>query len=317
MSSEQVKELAANANRNTDDLPLLEFHAPRQLFDETRDLNVELLYQHKGGLVPPGTEIPDPETTYLAMIDPLLEIGRSNLANQAMAMLSQVERRDPSTLHVAIAKLNLDSGNLKAAEEALVKASEAQKPEGGLYAETQELWGLLRERTGERPTAITHFANAANADGNRTVSMKKLAELHASDQSWINAATWMERYIQTMPRDVGHSWAALGDYRMAAEQPDEALKALKTSVQIDQYTYWARYRMARLFTDQKQTEDAIRQYEFILKYAYDRDADVYIQLANIYKEGNRMADARRVLEKGKRIFPTNADIYRLYKDVSE
>jgi tetratricopeptide (TPR) repeat protein len=86
---------------------------------------------------------------------------------------------------------------------------------------------------------------------------------------------------------------------------------------VDPYTYWAHYRMARLFEDRKQTEDAIRQYEFILKYAFDRDADVYLKLAKIYQSEGRIKEARRVLAKGKRLFPTNADIFRLYQDVAE
>src|SRR6185295_2344255 len=39
MSTEAVRKFASKARRNTDDHPLLEFHAPRQLFSDTRDLN--------------------------------------------------------------------------------------------------------------------------------------------------------------------------------------------------------------------------------------------------------------------------------------
>src|SRR5438876_7628101 len=43
MSTEAVRKFASKARRNTDDHPLLEFHAPRQLFSDTRDLNIDLL----------------------------------------------------------------------------------------------------------------------------------------------------------------------------------------------------------------------------------------------------------------------------------
>ena len=36
MGSDSVRKFSANAGHNSDDLPLLEFHAPRQLFRETR-----------------------------------------------------------------------------------------------------------------------------------------------------------------------------------------------------------------------------------------------------------------------------------------
>ena len=67
MGSEQARKFSANAGHNTDDLPLLEFHAPRQLFRETRTLNVNLLYENKDGLIPEGTELGDPERVYSAV----------------------------------------------------------------------------------------------------------------------------------------------------------------------------------------------------------------------------------------------------------
>src|SRR5947209_13948807 len=90
MSTEAVRKFASKARRNTDDHPLLEFHAPRQLFSDTRDLNIELLYESKDGLLPQGAEAADLEAAYTGMIEPLLVFKRSNLANQAMALLAQV-----------------------------------------------------------------------------------------------------------------------------------------------------------------------------------------------------------------------------------
>jgi len=315
LSSDEVRTFAANAAANTDDHPLLEFHAPRQLFEDTRDLNVDLLYSRKGGLIPPGTDIDDPETTYRAMIEPLLAIKRSNLANQAMALLAQTDRRDPATLHVAIARIDLDSGNLSAAEEALRKASESQKTEGPVYAETEELWGSFYERFGAQTDAIAHYEHAVTADDSRALSFKKLAELNATKQDWNQAARWMERYVAFKPREIGQSWALLGDYRLAANHPESAMAALETALRLDPYTYWARWRLARLFEERKQFENAVEQYEFTLKYAFDRDPDVYLRLAKLYQTMGRAADAERVIAKGRRIFATNAEIYRLYQDI--
>jgi len=54
-----------------------------------------------------------------------------------------------------------------------------------------------------------------------------------------------------------------------------------------------------------------------VKYAFDRDPDVYLKLANIYKDAGRKRDALRVLAKGTRILSTNSAIYRLYREVQE
>src|SRR5207237_3295359 len=105
--------------RNPHDHPLLEFHAPRQLFSDTRDLNIDLLYEAKDGLLPQGTELSNSESAYFGMIETFLYFKRSNLANQSMALLAQVPHKEEASLQLAIANLNLNSGNSNRAGDAL------------------------------------------------------------------------------------------------------------------------------------------------------------------------------------------------------
>src|SRR5262249_24436373 len=143
MSTDAVRKFASKARRNTDDHPLLEFHAPRQLFSDTRDLNIELLYEAKDGLLPHGTEVADQQGTYYGVIEPFLFFKRSNLASQSMALLAQVPRKEEASLQLAIAKLNLDSANFDRAEDALKQAEQQVKPGSPMMAEKEELWGIL------------------------------------------------------------------------------------------------------------------------------------------------------------------------------
>ena len=53
----------------------------------------------------------------------------------------------------------------------------------------------------------------------------------------------------------------------------------------------------------------------MIRYAFDRDPDIYVNLAKLYKDAGRRTDALRVLIKGHRILATNAAIYRLYREV--
>ena len=127
----------------------------------------------------------------------------------------------------------------------------------------------------------------------------------------------MEKYIATQPQQLGHFLAMLGDYRLAADQVEQGSKALQAALQVDPYVYWGHYRMARVFEKRKDTENAIKEYEFIVKYDFDRDPDVYVKLASLYKQAGRKSDALRVLTKGHRILATNSAIYRLYREVQE
>jgi tetratricopeptide (TPR) repeat protein len=249
------------------------------------------------------------------MIEPFLAMDRSNLANQSMALLAQIPRREEASLHLAIARLNLDSENLPSAEDSLRKADEWADEDSPLYAEKEELWGRLYDAMGSSEEAAPHFLRAAMTDPSRPLSLRKLAEISAHNQDWPEAAQWMRRFIDTKPTGLGHYWAMLGDYYLADQNTTEAMKALQTALEVDPYSYWAHYRMARVFELKEDVPNAIEQYEFLLKYAYDREADFYIKLTNLYKSENRMDDARRVIEKGHRLFPTNVSIYRLYEEV--
>jgi spermidine synthase len=317
MSTEDVRKFAQTERRNTDNHPLLEFNAPRQLYSETRSLNIDLLYDYKTELVPHGVRLGEPNSTYSAMIEPLLAMSRTNVANQVRDMLNEAEPRDEAALHIANARLSLSSDDFEDARISLEQAAKIIADRGDVSGENEELLGILYERTGAADDAISHFLRAAAADPQRALSLQKLAELYADNELWEEAAHWMERYIATRPQPLGHYWAVLGDYHFAAERPTQAFEALQTALRIDPYSFWGRYRMARLLEAREQTEDAIEQYEFILKYAYDRDAEIYIKLATLYRNSGREDRALEVLSTGIRIFPTNVPIYRLYREVME
>lgn len=309
LPSDIVKTFADTSRRNTDDHPVLEYHAPRMLFKDTNTLNIDMLYEAKGGLIPPGAEIPDPEATYSAMIEPFLALGRTNLANQAMGLLAQVERKEEASLHLAIAQINLDSGNLSSAEDALTKAGALIKPGSALVGQYEELWGLLNGASGAAADAIQHFERSVAADPNRDIPLRRLAELNAQNMSWGVAAMWMEKFLKTEPMTPGHYWAVLADYNFSQQKSKEGFDALNTSLHVDPYTFWAHRRLAQLLEDRNDPAGAIEHYEFVLRYAYDRDPEIYTKVARLYADTGRPDKAETVLTKGNRIYPGNVAIY--------
>jgi spermidine synthase len=315
MSTEGVRTLATTRRRNTDDHPLLEFHAPRQLFQPTMELNVDLLYDAKDGLIPAGAEVPSLERAYGGMIEPFLKMDRSNLASQAMGSLSDLNNKQPGSLQLAMAEIDIQDSNLEEAGNELQEARKEMAPGSPLVGHREELWGLLSDRLGDTQEAIGHFRAAALADPHRPLPLQRLSEIYGHQQNWDEATQWMERYAETKPASLGHSWAMVGDYYLAAKEIDKAMKAFQTALHVDPYTFWARYRMARLYEEQNQTAQAIEQYELTMKYDFDREPELYLKLANLYKSQNRTKDAIAVLQRGLRIFPTNTPIYRLYREV--
>jgi spermidine synthase len=315
MGSEQARKFSANAGHNSDDLPLLEFHAPRQLFRETRLLNVALLYESKDGLIPEGTELGDPERVYASLIEPFLDMERPNFANQAMGMLSQTPRSDDASLHLAIGQIAYARGELENAEAELAKARASSKPGSPWLASIEEMRALIKEKLGDAEGAIEHYKASVAAEPERELPLKRLAELYGMRKDFINGATWMERYIATKPLGLGHQYGTLGDYYLAAKDIPQAVKALQKGLEIDAYTFWARYRWAQLFEEQNDKKQAALQYETAIRYGYDRDPQIYVRLAKLYQGEGRTADAVRLVRTGMRIFPTNSELYRLYAEI--
>ena len=124
----------------------------------------------------------------------------------------------------------------------------------------------------------------------------------------------MEAYTKVEPAATGHELALMGDYFMADRNLDKAEEALKNALLKDPYTFLAHFNLAKLFEKQKQTDDAIEQYEYLMHYHFDRDAEIYLNLVNLYKErGGHERRIREILKKGHRLFPTDLAIYRLYR----
>jgi tetratricopeptide (TPR) repeat protein len=315
MSTDQVRKFAVTSRRNTDDHPLLEFNAPRQLFHETRLLNVELLYENKDGLLPEGIELENPERVYAGMVEPFLDMNRSNLASQAMGVLGQAERADDASLHLAIAQISFSRNDLQAAESELRKARESAKPGSRVIAGIEEMQGLVSQRLGNDDEAIGHFTAALSVEPRRQLPIRRLAEIYGARQDWVNGARWMEEYVASEPLALGHQYGTLGDYYLAGKDVPKALKALQTGIEKDPYTFWVHFRFARMFEEQKQTANAIRHYEIAARYGFDRSPEIYTRLGNVYKAEGRLREALDLLKQGRRIYPTNSEIYRLYREL--
>ena len=315
MSSDQVREFSAGALRNTDDHPLLEFHAPRNLFAQTWDLNTALLSEYKSSLFPPELPEEDRERAYVAIMEPLLSRSEAVLAGQAVRELALIERSTEQSLYIAMARLNINSRQFAQAEESLLRAAESVLDVDPYMVDREELWGLLREEMGDRSQAMLHYIRVATLDPNRVDVILKLAEMNALMRIWDEGAYWMQQYLQKDPDPIAFYWALLGEYLMAGGRTDEALDAFLTALELEPYSYLARFRLAEVLEERGELEGAIEHLEFLAVYALDRDAKIYTRLARMYMEKQMWADAGRVLDKGARIFPTHTEIYKLRRSL--
>ena len=313
LSSEEVEQFVARAPRNTDDRPVLEFNAPRNLFSETWDMNVRLLNEYRSALMPEGLPPAVRERVYVALMKPLLARGQVQLAARGLGELAEMEESSAISIYLATARLNISAGRYDEAEESLRAVDQLTSGVGqsdDSEADQEELWALFYEESGDRGQAIESYRRGVVLDPSRSVYLQKIAELYALSRQWDEAALWMERFIKTGPYAVATYWELLGEYLAAGGREEESVAAYERALDLEPYSYLARLRLAEVLEGRDGFEAAIRLLEFLSVYALDRNAEIYTRLANLYTQTGQITQAQRVLDKGARIFPTDTVIYR-------
>jgi spermidine synthase len=315
LSGDEIEGFVAGARRNTDDLPLLEFRAPRNLFQETWSLNVDVLGEYRTRVLPPDLEGAARERAYVAVLDSLIAREDMDTAAQALRELAAMDRVSDASLLHATARVNIATDRYAEAEEALLLADQTAGSEA--YAADREvLWSLLRRETGDRASAIAHLARAASLAPLREVYLRQLAELYAIDGQWANAAEWMQVFLRTQPDQASLYWELLGEYLIAGGREEEAVAAFRTALEIEPYAYLAPMRLAEVEESRGNVDGAIGLLEPLAAYAVDRDPELYVRLINLYQAAGRGDDAVRIAAKARRIFPTHTEIYKLHRDLS-
>jgi tetratricopeptide (TPR) repeat protein len=219
-------------------------------------------------------------------------------------------------VHLGRAHIAYERGELDKSKDELIQAAASAKRGNPLVASIEEMRGLIQEKFGDADGAIEHYKASVAVEPERELPLKRLSELYGIKQDYVNGAIWMERYVATRPVALGHQYGILGDYYLAAQDVPKAIAALRKALEVDAYTFFARYRWAQLHEEQKDNKQATLQYETALKYGFDRDPEIYDRLAKLYKAEGRTADALKLVKTGMRIFPTNSDLYRLYGEIS-
>ncbi len=313
LSSDEVEQFVARAPRNTDDRPVLEFNAPRNLFRDTWDMNVRLLNEYRSALMPEGLSAAVRERAYVALMAPLLARDQVQLAAQGLRELAEMEESSAISIYIATARLSINLGRYEDARESLraVEQLASEVGQSDTYgAEREELWAQLYEQSGDQEQAIESYRRGVDLDPSRTVYLQELAELYALSRQWDDAAIWMERYIQTDPYAVASYWELLGEYLIAGGREREAVAAFERALDLEPYSYLARLRIAEVFEGRGEFDAAIGLLEFLSVYAPDRNVEIYTRLAHLYTQTDQISRARRVLDQGARIFPTDTTIYR-------
>jgi spermidine synthase len=301
-----LRKFSSGARINTDDLTLLEYHAPRSLLAhglEDKNRGAILLNQYS----PLPEEVPaesrDEALAAAAATSTTLED-----ADGADRFLRALDFR-PQTPAIAAARGNaaLARSNFLPAFRAF-DAALAMNPN---FAPAQ--WGRAEadRRFGNNEKARLSFQSLLKHDPNNLQALQSLRQLDMDFSHWPEAEDLQRLIIAADPHAGAAAYAQLGAIYLRAGDLQQASDAMQECLARDPYNYQAHAGLGQIFTAQKKWSEARRHLEFVRQYFPDEDAGIYPLLSQVDKALGDPRAAAEAVRFGLRLFPDDAELKRL------
>jgi spermidine synthase len=301
-----LRNFSVGAQINTDDLTLLEYHAPRSLLVhglEDKNRAAILLAQ--------SDVLPDDFPPYLR--DAALAAAATTSLNLedtdgADHFLQALENR-PVTANIAIARgrAALAHSNFQSAYHAFDAALVLDPnsiPAAWGRAETDRRFGNNEQAR----QAFRHILDRAPHDLRTLESLKHLA---TDFSRWPEAEDLERRLIAADAHAGAAAYAQLAETLLRAGDLGGAYRAMLDCLARDPYNFQTQLNLGALLRQQKKWAEARLHLEFVKRYFPDSDAGAYTLL---FEVDNALGDPRAAADAvrfGLRMFPDNSDLQRL------
>jgi spermidine synthase len=301
-----LRKFTAGASINTDDLTLLEYHAPRSLLAHgLEDQNRAAILLHQNGSLPSDLPAADRDLALEAAADTSLTLDDEDAADRFLLGLDS----RPATPAIAATRgrAALAHANYVAAFRAY-NAALAMNPN---FLPAQ--WGAAEadRKFGNNEKARQEFQAILAREPNHAASLDSLRALDEDFSRWDEAEEDQRRILAGNPHASAGAYAQLGEIHMRAGNFDLAASAFRDALARDPYNFQAHESLGQIFVSQKNWADARRELEFVRRYFPDEDLGAYPALFQVY---NALGDPRAATEAarfGLRMFPDNSVLRRL------
>jgi spermidine synthase len=301
-----LRTFASGARINTDDLTLLEYHAPRSLLVHgLEDKNRSQLLEVQRDVLPEDLPTDQRDAALAAAVETSLNLDDSDSADR---FLHALDNR-PVTAAIAIARgrAALARSNFQTAFRSF-DAALAIDP-GSLQA----AWGFAEtdRRFGNNEKARQEFARILDRNPNNLASLESLKDLDYDFSRWPEAESLQQRLIAATPHTSASDYAKLGEIYFRAGDLERAYPAMQESLLRDPYNFQAHVNLGQLLALQQKWAEARKNLEFVKRYFPDEDATIYVFLyhADMALGDPRAAD--EALRFGLRIFPDRTELLQL------
>jgi spermidine synthase len=301
-----LRTFSLGARMNTDDLTLLEYHAPRSLLVQ-------------------GLEENNRRDIFLAQKDVLPADFPENMRDAALAAAAatslNVQDKDgadhfvralenrPVTANIATVRgrVALVHSNFEDAYRAF-DAALAIDPNS-----IEAAWGRgeTDRRLGNLEKAHQEFLRILERDPTYLRALESLKQLAKDSSHWPEAEYFQLRLITSDPHSGAGAYAELAELFLRVGDLDHAYRAMQDCLARDPYNFQTRINFGELLSHQKRWAEARQHLEFVRRYFPDGDAGTYTLL---YEVDSALGDPRAAADAvrfGLRMFPDNSDLLRL------
>jgi spermidine synthase len=302
-----LRKFSSGARLNTDDLTLLEYHAPRSLLIQgLEETNRRDIFLSQQDALPEDFPANLRDATLTAAAATCLNLQDAGGADHFVRSLGN----SPVTLRTAIVRgrVALAYSNYESASSSF-DAALAINP-----ASIEASWGRAEtdRRSGSNEKARQELLQILERDPNNTRVLTSLEQLAKDSSLWPQAEYFQLKLIALDPRGASaRAYAELAELLLRVGDLDNAYRAMQDCLVRDPYNFQTQINLGVLLYRQKNWAQARQHLEFVRRFFPDGDATTYSLL---YEVDNALGDPRAAaaaVHFGLRIFPANSDLQRL------
>jgi len=301
LDAADLRRYVARAEKNTDDQTRLEYRAPRSLLAKgLADLNTKSVLDARTSSMPRDLVLPDRRTALLAALETSLNLDE---VAEAGAFAQSLELEPPTIAsRLALAHYDLLRGKVT---EARTRYEEALRLDKNSL---EAAWGI-----GEAQRRLLRYDDAelllrqvVARDPKYIPALDSLAKMEHSREHWEQAALWQAKRLAVDPDAPAVEVVNLAKFLLSSGKTDEAERQFQVVLTMDPCNYSAHHHLAKIYLQRNEWEKAQAHFEAAVRYYPSYEAQDYADLISIYRQRGQLRAASEMLDRAKRIFPTDS-----------
>ncbi len=309
MNDAELRDFAHGARFNTDDLTLLEYHAPPALLrHDLQDLNHAAVLAAQKDILPVDRPADRRSSDLAAAATTSMTIEDVDGAGRFAKALESLPPTAPSEViagRMALAFDHVDAARHDFDEALLLDRNS-----------TDALWGSAEvnrrvDKLDNQKLAWEQYQTILMRDPKDLPALQSLVSLDVDNSRWPEAADLQRRMIAAKPHPVANDSEKLAELILRMLKVDDARNALQQCLALDPYNFKAHLYLGVLYRHEQLWTEAQENLEFIRRFSPDADPGTYSLLYEVYTALGQSQAAADAVKFGLRVFPGNADLVKL------